>query len=182
MKNVHLGDKGETSLVGGRVQKDDLRVEAYGTVDELNSFIGLVNSSIKDEKINRALDRVQNDLFVIGADLATVTNKGSESKITGDDVIWIERTSDEIESELIPIKKFVLPGGSHSGAAMHVARAVARRAERRIVSLSKKENVNPEIIRYVNRLSDMLFIMARYINQKMKVQEKTWGPEGLLGV
>ena len=94
----------------------------------------------------------------------------------------MEKASDEIESYLTPIKKFVLPNGSNVSSALHVARTVARRAERRIVSLSKDEHVNPEILRYVNRLSDLLFIMARYCNEKLNVKEKTWGPEGMLGI
>jgi len=182
MKKVHLGDKGETSLVGGRVQKDDSRVEAYGTVDELNSTIGLAKSFSKDPKVSVILDKVQNDLFVVGAELATVTQKGSESRVTGDDILWLEKESDGMEAELVPIKKFVLPNGSQVASALHVARSVCRRAERRIVSLSRKESVNPEIIRYVNRLSDTLFIMARYENQKLNVGEKTWGPEGMLSI
>lgn len=182
MKKVHNGDKGETSLVGGAVSKDDPRVEAYGTIDELNSFIGLARSFSTQEKINTVLDKVQNDLFSIGAELATVTNKGSESKIKADDVLWLEKSSDEIESHLTPIRKFVLPGGSNLSSALHVARTVARRAERRIVSLSKGGHVNPEILRYVNRLSDLLFIMSRYCNEKLGIKEKTWGPEGMLGI
>lgn len=182
MKKVHLGDKGNTSLVGGRVSKDDSRVEAYGTVDELNSCVGLAKSLSNDAKISIILEKVQSDLFVIGADLATATEKGSVSKITEDDILWLEKTSDQMESEIVPIKKFVLPNGSQIASALHVARSVCRRAERRIVTLAKKENVNPEIIRYVNRLSDTLFVMARYINQKMNVVEKTWGPEGMLSI
>ncbi len=182
MKKVHLGDRGETSLVGGRVLKDDFRVEAYGTVDELNSFVGLAKSASPNLNISIVLEKIQNDLFVIGAELATVTEKGSESRITGDDVLWLEKTSDDLEKELVPIKKFVLPNGSASSSTLHLARSVCRRAERRIVSLSKKEFVNPEIIRYINRLSDTLFIMARYANQKLNIAEKTWGPEGMLSI
>lgn len=182
MKKEHFGDKGDTSLVGKRTSKDDQRVEAYGTVDELNSFVGFAKSFLKDPKILETLDKIQSDLFVIGAQLATVTTKGSESKTTSDDVIWLEKISDEMEKELKPIRKFVLPSGSQAAAALHVARSVCRRCERRIVSLSKKEEVNPEIVRYVNRLSDTLFIMARYVNQKLDVDEKTWGPEGMLSI
>jgi len=182
MKKVHNGDRGETSLVGGAVSKDSVRVEAYGTVDELSSFIGLAKSVSTQEKINIVLDRVQNDLFVVGAELATTTNKGSESKIRAEDVVWLEKSSDDIESDITPIKKFVLPNGSNVSSALHVARTVARRAERRIVSLSKVEPVNPEILRYLNRLSDLLFIMSRYCNEKLGVKEKTWGPEGILGI
>lgn len=182
MKAQHFGDKGDTSLVGKRVPKDDPRVEAYGTIDELNSFVGLAKSFLEDKKILEQLDKIQSDLFVVGAQLATVTTKGSESKTTTEDVNWLEKISDEMEKELRPLKRFVLPNGSRPASALHVARSVCRRSERRIVSLSKKENVNPEIIRYVNRLSDTLFIMARYVNQKLGVDEKTWGPEGMLSI
>lgn len=182
MKSSHLGDKGETSFVGGRIPKDDLRVEAYGTIDELNSFIGVVRSLTGEPTISPILEKVQSDLFIIGADLATKTEKGSESKITGADVQWLEKASDDMEAEITPIKKFVLPNGSNIASNLHVARTVCRRAERRIVSLAKTESLNPEIIRYVNRLSDVLFIMARYINQQLGVEEKTWGPEGMLGI
>jgi cob(I)alamin adenosyltransferase len=182
MKNVHLGDKGETSLVGGRVQKDDARVEAYGTIDELSSNIGLAKSMSTYQKISDALDKIQNDLFVIGAELATVTEKGSESRIRPENIAWLERISDEIESEITPLRKFVLPGGSNISSALHVARTVARRAERRIVTLSRKEHVDPEILRYINRLSDVLFIFSRYCNQRLGIEEKTWGPDGILGI
>ena len=182
MKKVHLGDRGETSLVGGRVPKDDLRVESYGTIDELNSAIGLMGSFSKFDNINSNLKKIQNDLFVIGAELATVTEKGSSYKITPEDVAWLEKISDEMEKEIKPLNKFVLPGGSNLAAAAHLARSVCRRAERRLVSLSKKEQVNPELIRYINRLSDVLFIIARLTNQILKIEEKTWGPDGILGI
>lgn len=182
MKKAHLGDGGETSLVGGRVPKDDLRVECYGTIDELNSAIGLMRSFSGFDGINSRLDKIQNDLFVIGAELSNVTEKGSSYKVSADDVKWLEKASDDLEAEIKPLNKFVLPGGSNLAAACHLARSVCRRAERNIVSLSKKEKVNPELMRYVNRLSDALFIMARFTNQVMKVEERTWGPEGLLGI
>jgi cob(I)alamin adenosyltransferase len=182
MKKVHLGDKGETSLVGKHVGKDDSRVEAYGTIDELNSAIGLAKSMSSLDQINSPLEKIQEDLFVIGADLSNVTEKGPSTRISDADVIWLEKISDSMETEILPIKKFVLPNGSQLASALHLARSVCRRAERMIVSLSRKENVNPEIIRYVNRLSDVLFVMARLTNQKLGVREKTWGPEGLLGI
>lgn len=182
MKKSHLGDKGETSLIGKRVSKDDSRVEAYGTIDELNSAIGLAKSFSNLDQISSPLEKIQNDLFIIGAELATITEKGTSSKISDADVLWLEKISDEMEKEILPLKKFVLPNGSQIASALHLARAICRRAERRIVSLARKENVNPEIIRYVNRLSDVLFVMARLVNQKLGVKEKTWGPEGILGI
>jgi len=182
MKKVHLGDGGETSLVGGRVSKDNLRVECYGTIDELNSAIGLMRSFSGFEEINSRLDKMQNDLFVIGAELSNVTKNGSSYKISPDNVEWLEKASEELEAYIKPLNKFVLPGGSNLAAACHLARSVCRRAERNIVSLSKKEKVNPDILRYINRLSDVLFVMARFTNQMMKVEERTWGPDGILGI
>lgn len=182
MKKVHLGDKGETSLVGKKLPKDDLRVESYGTIDELNSAIGLARSVSNFDNINTMLEKIQNHLFIIGAELATVTEKGPESRITEEDVKWLEGISDDMEKEIEPLNKFVLPSGSQMASSMHLARSICRRAERRIVTLSKKEQVNPEIVRYVNRLSDVLFVMARLTNQKLGVKEVTWGPDGILGI
>ena len=182
MKTVHNGDQGDTSLVGKKVSKDDPRVEAYGTIDELNSAIGLVKSLSEDAKIKTFIKKVQQDLFVVGAELSNVTEKGSTYKVTADDVSFLENFSDEIEKEIKPLNKFVLPGGSKVSSSSHLARSICRRAERKIVTLSKNENVNPEIIRYVNRLSDVLFIIARYSNQKLNVEETTWGPDNLLGI
>jgi cob(I)alamin adenosyltransferase len=182
MKKVHLGDSGETSLVGGRLPKDDLRIECYGTIDELNSAIGLMRSFSNIEKINSLIDKIQNDLFVVGAELSNVTGRGSSYRISEKDVKWLEKIMEELEVEIKPLNKFVLPGGSNIAAACHLARSICRRAERRIVSLSKKEKINPEIVYYINRLSDVLFVMARFTNQTMRIEEKTWGPDGLLGI
>lgn len=182
MKKVHLGDKGETSLVGGKISKDSERVETYGTIDELNSSIGLMASLSKFDDVNGHLKKIQNQLFVLGAELSNVTENGSSYKTSNEDVSWLERVSNEMELEIRPLNKFVLPGGSHLASAAHLSRSICRRAERRVVSLSKREEVNPEIIRYVNRLSDVLFVMARLINQRLGVEETTWGPDGMLGI
>ncbi len=181
MKKIHVGDKGETALIGKKSPKIDPRVEAYGTVDELNSFVGLANSFLKDNQLQKILEKVQNDLFELGSELADAS-KNPKLKISAENVIWVEETMNELEKELKPIKKFVLPTGSQAASFLHVARTVCRRCERRIVTVTEKEKINPEILRYINRLSDLLFVLARVINQRLNVQEKTWGPEGILGI
>jgi cob(I)alamin adenosyltransferase len=144
------GDMGETSLIGERVKKNDLRVEAYGTVDELNSFLGLVISFGGDEK----LKNIQEDLYVISAELA-----GGEQKISHDEITELENWIDSIE--LPELKSFLRPGGSKLASFLHVARTVCRRAERKVVSI----NVREEVISYLNRLSDLLFVLAREANE-----------------
>lgn len=182
MKKAHLGDRGETSLVGGRVPKDDPRVESYGTIDEMNSALGLMRSFSEFDDMSSHIKRIQNDLFSVGAELATVTEKGSSYRISRGDVEWLEKISAEMEAEIRPLNKFVLPGGSRLSSAAHLARSICRRAERRLVSLSRKEGINPELIRYVNRLSDVLFVMSRLANQRLGVDETTWGPDDILGI
>ena len=169
------GDKGETSLGRGeRVAKHDPRVEAYGTVDELNSVIGLVRAAVDrtlKNDVHRAhvddmLKRIQNDLFDLGADLCTVEAKqGSEAlRIVVTQTERLEHEIDAMNAELQPLTSFVLPGGSEASAWLHLARTVARRAERRMTALAAEQPVNPEAVRYVNRLSDHLFVLARRLN------------------
>ncbi len=169
------GDKGETSLFGGkRVSKSSIRVEAYGAVDELNSIIGVVLSELrsKNQELRKELVKVQNDLFDIGSSLA---NPKSSSPLylkqrTQDQ----EKLIDRLTSKLPELRNFILPGGGKAGSQLHFARTICRRAERRIVELSKKEHVHPEILMYFNRLSDLLFTLARYINYREKVKEIIW--------
>ena len=169
------GDKGETSLGRGeRVAKHDPRVEAYGTVDELNSVIGLVRAAadrtLKNDThrahVDDMLKRIQNDLFDLGADLCTVEAKqGSEAlRIVATQTERLEHEIDAMNAELQPLTSFVLPGGSEASAWLHLARTVARRAERRMTALAAEQPVNPEAVRYVNRLSDHLFVLARRLN------------------
>ena len=169
------GDKGETSLGRGeRVAKHDPRVEAYGTVDELNSVIGLVRAAadrtLKNDThrahVDDMLKRIQNDLFDLGADLCTVEAKqGSEAlRIVATQTERLEHEIDAMNAELQPLTSFVLPGGSEASAWLHLARTVARRAERRMTALAAEQSVNPEAVRYVNRLSDHLFVLARRLN------------------
>ena len=168
---TRAGDKGETSLVGGaRVSKASLRVEAYGEVDELNSVIGLARARTQDQEISETLGMIQNDLFTLGADLASP----SEIDVPRIDASFVERIeewADRFLEQTKPLREFILPGGSEAGATLHLARTVARRAERRVVALSENEQLNPETIAYLNRLSDLLFIIARVVNHRADVQE-----------
>lgn len=180
------GDEGNTNLADGtRAAKNSLRIEAYGTVDELNSFIGLARATTTYGDMKTTLSDVQKQLFVLGADLATPYGKVPEEKslrIEGKYTEWLENKIGQLEGEIKPLKKFVLPGGSIGAAYLHVARTVARRCERRILSLSQTEKINPSILPYINRLSTLLFVMARFENQLNNQEETTWGREGMLGI
>ncbi len=171
------GDKGKTSLFGGgRVAKDGQRIEAYGSVDELNSRIGLVRALYPPADIDQVLATIQNDLFVLGADLATPKPKQRTSidTIESRHVEHLERTIDRFEGSLPALKEFILPGGSRLAAELHVARTVCRRAERRIVNLLRKGEIGTTPFVYMNRLSDLLFVMARYANKLEGVEEVKW--------
>jgi cob(I)alamin adenosyltransferase len=166
------GDKGETSLVGGqRVGKDSPRVDAYGDVDEVNSLLGFVRSHLQDAEIDRILAIIQNRLFIVGADLASPMDVQAP-RIGPDDSLWLEETIDRYNRQIPPLKEFVLPGGAPAGALLHLARTVARRAERKVVRVAKKEPINGELIVYLNRLSDLLFVLARVVNQRAGVVEQ----------
>jgi cob(I)alamin adenosyltransferase len=169
---TRTGDAGQTSLVGGkRVSKASLRVDAYGDVDELNSVIGFVRSQLRDREIDEALSVIQNDLFTLGADLASPADV-EVPRIDATFVKTLEDYSDHYLAQLEPLKEFILPGGSEAGATLHVARTIARRAERRAVALSESEELNAQTIIYLNRLSDLLFILARVVNHRAGVPEK----------
>lgn len=173
------GDKGDTSLFGGqRVPKDALRIEAYGTVDELNSMLGIVRSDNEDKEIDGILDRVQNELFDLGADLATPRSLDSKQikRIEPRHSEHLEAMIDTLEAHLKPLKTFILPGGSPVAARLHFARTVCRRAERTVVRLSRNEDIGEGITIYLNRLSDLLFVMARYANHIAGVSETKWKP------
>lgn len=170
------GDKGETGLVGGgRISKDSPRVQAYGDIDELNSVLGMVEASMKQEELRSLIEMLQRDLFTAGADLACITERSQKvPRITADMITTLERSIDKLQKELPPLSAFILPGGGQTGALLHFARCVARRAERNIVALSKAEPVNEQLIPYVNRLSDLLFVMARLVNYRDGQQEVEW--------
>ncbi|MFH1574239.1 MAG: cob(I)yrinic acid a,c-diamide adenosyltransferase [Acidobacteriota bacterium] len=165
------GDDGNTGLIGGdRVSKASRRVEAYGTVDELNAILGIVLSYPLEEGVARVLREVQDSLFTLGANLALPAQASGEAwgipPITDADVLRLEKVIDETEVELVPLRKFILPGGSAAGAMLHLARTVARRAERRCVALAAVDNAETPTIRYLNRLSDLCFVLARAANME----------------
>ncbi|ADV43028.1 cob(I)yrinic acid a,c-diamide adenosyltransferase [Bacteroides helcogenes] len=172
------GDKGTTSLVGGtRVPKTHIRLEAYGTVDELNSNLGLLITYLSDERDKGFLQQVQDKLFAVGSHLATDCEKtrlNEVSVITPALVQAIEQEIDYLDSILPPLSSFVLPGGSRGAAVCHICRTVCRRAERRILTLADQVEVSPELLAYVNRLSDYLFVLSRKINMDEKKDEIFW--------
>lgn len=174
------GDKGETSLFGGaRVAKYNLRVETYGTVDELNSVIGVViavlNIKYKVLSIKKELLKIQNDLLNIGSALANPNlTLNSQVSILNSRVKEFEKLIDQMTKDLPPLKNFILPGGTKAGSFLHLSRTICRRAERRIVELADKEEIDENIIKYLNRLSDLLFTMARFVNYKEKKKEIIW--------
>src|SRR2546422_2024469 len=167
------GDKGETSLYGGtRVEKADPRVEAYGAVDELNSQVGVARAQVKQKKFKELLKTIQRDLWVLGGDLASELVTANVPRISKEQLDRLESVTDELNSGLPQLRRFILPGGSVPGAELHVARAVCRRAERRIVALSKVESINPDVLPYINRLSSFLFVFARAVNKMQRVPEE----------
>jgi cob(I)alamin adenosyltransferase len=170
------GDKGETSLYGSsRVRKDDLRVDAYGTIDELSSVLGVVISGSKSRGFAPSLKEVQRMLFVAGGDIATELN-GSRKvpRVTAADTVRLEKMTDELVSKLPPLTNFILPGGSQTGAMIHVARAVCRRAERRILTASRSYELNSELLPFFNRLSSYLFNLSRWENMQAGKKEEVW--------
>lgn len=177
------GDKGETSLATGeRVSKASLRITACGEVDELNSVLGLAGSKLSDSTLLQLLHQIQNHLFVLGADLAiplpTATDRRRDTirRVAAAEVEWLEESIDLHNEMLPPLREFILPGGCETGAWLHVARAVTRRAERAVVALAKKEKVNPQSLIYLNRLSDLLFVLARVLSRHESGAEVLWQP------
>lgn len=172
------GDKGETSLFGGqRVPKNSKRINAYGTVDELNTVIGIAASYGLSEKGAGLIEVIQQHLFVLGSDLATpVSSKTRIDRIGSGEVEFLEKAIDEMEEQLQPLKHFILPGGSATGATLHFARTVCRRAERWIVECSLEEEISETAIQYINRMSDFLFVLARFENQSAGTSETEWIP------
>jgi len=174
---TRTGDTGETSLFGGtRARKDDPRVDAYGEVDELNAWLGLVRASSTDAAIDADLAAIQRDLFALGAQLADPADKlaarVTKAIVSDQEVARLEQTIDRLDAGLPPLRRFILAGGSPAGAALHVARTVCRRAERRIVALDPP--VDPVLVRYINRLSDLLFVLARAVNHRAGAPESEW--------
>jgi cob(I)alamin adenosyltransferase len=176
------GDSGETSLVGGqRIGKDVLRIEAYGTIDELNSFIGLARESALENSLEALaviLLRVQHELFNAGSILATLPEDvhAQQARITPADAEQLEREIDAMNQQLPPLRSFVLPGGNRLNAELHVCRTVCRRAERICVGLARQEKIDPAIVTYLNRLSDALFVWSRWASHRLGLPEILWEP------
>lgn len=183
------GDKGTTGLFGGtRVAKNNLRIESYGTVDELNAYIGLIKDQEISEEIKKSLLKIQHDLFTLGAMLATPPEKqtlknGNERlnipKIDAQSILFLENQIDNMETELPQMTHFILPGGHTTVSFCHVARCVCRRAERLSVALNEHENLEGDILKYLNRLSDYLFVLARKLSKDLSIKEINWIPEKL---
>lgn len=181
------GDKGTTALFGGtRVKKYNLRIESYGTVDELNSYIGLIKDQNISESIKSSLLKIQNELFTIGAMLATPPEKetlksGKERlnipKVNEDSILFLENEIDKMDAELPQMTHFILPGGHQAVSFCHIARCVCRRTERLTVELNDNETINPDVIKYLNRLSDFLFTLARKLSKDLSVEEIKWIPQ-----
>jgi cob(I)alamin adenosyltransferase len=165
------GDKGETGLFGGeRVSKDSLRISAYGTIDELNSFIGYTITEINDPGVKENLSMIQNYLFTIGSDLATPeTEKNAKLKI--------QRTPESFYKEIEELRNFILPGGSKSSALLHICRTVCRRAEREVVALKKTVTIGDNIVIFLNRLSDLFFVLSRFENKVSNHPDIIWNPK-----
>jgi cob(I)alamin adenosyltransferase len=181
------GDKGETSLVGGqRIAKDSIRIESYGTVDELNAVLGVVRVANRDagaskanrERLDAILTRIQNELFNVGSDLATLPGDRHPKQpvIEPRHVAWIEKTIDELNDGLPELKSFVLPGGGLVGAFLHQARTVCRRAERIVTTLARQEAIGDQCLVYLNRLSDLLFVLSRWAAKTRNEPEPLWEP------
>ncbi|MGK5094398.1 cob(I)yrinic acid a,c-diamide adenosyltransferase [Deltaproteobacteria bacterium TL4] len=183
---TRTGDQGETGLVGGtRIAKTDSRIESYGTVDELNSLIGIVQSfnqqkepSLRQEKFDLILRAIQQHLFDMGSQLATLPEDEYEgqTKIQNSDVEWLEELIDTMNAELPPLKSFILPGGSPLNAFLHQARTVCRRAERQVLRLHQENAIAENLIAYLNRLSDALFVFGRWVSATLDEEEILWEP------
>ena len=174
---TRTGDQGETSLSdGSRVRKDTPRVRAIGAVDEANSAIGLARLHVGDQ-VDKSLSRIQNDLFDLGADISTPEGKPEEKalRITASQVTWLETEIDLMNTELSPLNSFILPAGSEASSHLHLARAIVRQAESLTVTLTANEAANEEALKYLNRLSDYLFVLARFLNQK-GAKDVLWVP------
>ncbi len=171
------GDDGTTGVQGGkRISKSNLRIKAYGAIDELNAIIGLVLSKKFDDNIEDLLRNIQNDLFVAGSDLSNPDLSNMKNRITVQMVSNIEKNIDRLENELPSITNFILPGGHEVASLIHIARTITRRAETIVISLNEKEKVNDECKKFLNRLSDLLFVIARTVNKKNGFNDIIWKP------
>jgi cob(I)alamin adenosyltransferase len=171
---TRTGDQGKTSIIGGRVDKDDIRVEAYGTVDELNGFVGLAMAELDEKLFEDALEdleKIQHELFDCGGDLASVSKK-RPLKLTQEAIVYLEERIDKLTEETPKLERFILPGGTKPAALIHIARTVTRRAERLVVKLMKEDDtLSPVTLQYLNRLSDYFFALARVVNFRLNVAD-----------
>ena len=171
------GDGGKTSLFdNSRVWKSDERISSYGTIDELNSILGIAISLDLDSEIKKILVKIQNDLFIVGSDLANPDMSNTKIRTTEDMVEFLEDKIDTLEVELPDLVSFILPGGTLSSSILHLSRTVSRRSETHVVALSQKEEINKISCVYLNRLSDLLFILARIINKRKDIADIIWKP------
>lgn len=169
------GDDGTTGLIGNkRVKKSNPRITSYGMVDELNASLGIILSSKLGKDIRDLLIKIQNDLFVVGADLANPNLENKSNRVTSEMTLFLEKEIDRLEEKLSPITYFILPGGNLIASQVHLARTICRRAETNIVILSTVEDINNNCLIYMNRLSDLLFVVARTINKRKKISDVAW--------
>ncbi len=169
------GDGGDTGLQGNlRIAKSHPRIISYGTVDEANAALGIVLVNSLDDDITKILTKIQNDLFLVGADLSNPNLVDMKNRVTSDMVERLEHNIDKFESELAPLTNFILPGGNIAAAQLHYVRTVVRRAETQVVQLSKKDEINSNCIKYLNRLSDLFFVMGRLINKRKNKEDIIW--------
>lgn len=171
------GDEGTTALRGGkRVSKSHFRIKTYGGIDEVNSILGIILANKLDDDLRLILTKIQNELFVAGADLSNPNLNDKSTRISSELINFLEEKIDELEKELSPISNFILPGGTNISAHLHLARTVTRRTETLAVELSEREPINKNCIKYLNRLSDLLFVIARVINKRNKTPDIVWKP------
>ena len=169
------GDDGTTGLQGGaRISKSNLRIRSYGSVDEINASLGLILSNKIDGDLREILIKIQNDLFVAGADLSNPNLSNRKNRVTSEMVENLEKKIDSLENDLTPISNFILPGGHVIASEVHMARTITRRAETLVIALDEKEKVNEECKKYLNRLSDLLFVIARTINKRNGIEDIIW--------
>lgn len=174
---TRAGDKGQTALIGGKTSKDDIRVEAYGSIDETNSVVGVAIAQLKKNEetfkdLLLDLEKIQHELFDCGTELSNVSTKERPHELSEDIVTYLEERMDELIDEAPELERFILPGGTEAAAALHVARTVARRAERQVVTLAnQQEDLNPIPLKYMNRLSDYFFAAARVANSRLQVAD-----------
>ena len=172
------GDDGTTGIQNGtRVSKSESRIQAYGMIDEINSFLGIILSKLDEKDLENLITKIQNDLFVVGSDLSNSDLKNTQNRVNDEMIKTLEENIDKLEKKLSPITNFILPGGHEIAALVHVSRSITRRAETFVISLSEKEKINNNSIKYLNRLSDLLFVIARTINQRKNVKDIIWNPK-----